>query len=348
MEQSANAPATVSESLFGQGVPHNEHKVKYHDVILSLLALLIVPTYLYGLRVLILAGSAIATALILDFIGKRIFLRAQKQRHDYSGVVTALCVVMLTPATAPVWVVCVTVGIGLCTAKYPFGGQGNNIFNPAAVGVAFSAICWPEYMLKYPVAYTTYSLTDMTAIQYSDSPASVLRVGGTPKLDHFDILLGNYVGPLGATCMLVLAACMLYLLFRKVISKRIVFSAFAIVILAAIIFPRVVTGRVDSIVHELSSGGLVFGIIFMAGDPTTTPDTKLGRIIYGMLFGALIMLFRHFGKVELAVVYAVLISNVFAHSCDHCAKFVSKKLFGKPSSFERIKKDKAKEAQADA
>lgn len=326
MKQTDKAP----EAIFEKDVPHNEHKVKYHNIILSLLALLIVPTYLFGLRVLVLAGSAIATALVFDFVGKRVFLRARKQRHDYSGVVTALCVVMLSPATAPAYIVCTTVAIGLCVAKYPFGGQGNNIFNPAAVGVAFSVICWPEYMLRYPVPFTTYT-ADVTTFQFADSPASVLRVGGTPKLDHFDILLGKYVGPIGATCMIVLAACMIYMLLRNVISKRIVFSAFTMVVLFAIFFPRVMTGRVDSIVHELSSGGLAFGIIFMAGDPTTTPHTKLGRILYGMLLGCLIMLFRRFGKVELAVVFAILISNVLANSCDRCAKYVSKKLLSKPA-----------------
>lgn len=315
-----NTDFALSESV------HSEHKIKYHNVILTLLSLLVVPVYLYGLRVLVLLAAALLTAIILDFFCISVFLRSKRLKHDYSGVVTALVTVMLMPATVPVWVVIVSVAIGLCIAKYPFGGEGKNIFNPAAVGIAFSALCWPEYVLQYPVPFTTYSLTDSSGILFGSSPSSILSVGGTPKIEYFNVLLGNFSGPLGATSMAVLIGCMIYLIARKVVSKRIVFSAFAVVALFAVIFPRVSTGVVSSLVYEFSSGALVFGIIFMAGDPVTTPFTKNGRIFYGILVGILIMMFRYFGKVELGFVYAILLANVFAGSCDMYADFLSRKL----------------------
>lgn len=304
-------------------LPHSEHKVKYHNIIITLLSLLVLPVYLYGPRIFLLLAAGLATALALELFCMRVLLRGTHQKYDYSGVVTALIVVMLMPSTVPPWVVCVSVAVGLCVAKYPFGGVSHNIFNPAAVGVAFSALSWPELVMKYPVPYTTYGLENSAPVQFGSSPASVLRIGGTPKIDYFDILLGKFAGPLGVTCVIVLAACAFYLLFRRVISKRIVFSALAVVALFAVFFPRVMTGRIDSLVYELSSGALLFSIIFMTGDPSTTPKTGGGRMFYGVILGAFMMLFRHFGKMELVEVFALLFANVFATSCDRYATHLS-------------------------
>lgn len=304
----------------------SEHKTKYHNAVITLLALLIMPVYLYGLHVITLLITGVVTGLVVDFICIKLIGRGHYQRFDYSSVVTALVTVMLMPATTPAWVVSVSVTIGLVVAKYPFGGTGHNIFNPAAVGVAFCALCWPEHVLRYPLPYTTYDLPDMSGVQFALSPASVLRVGGTPKIDYFDVLLGKFSGPLGATCVIVLVACLFYLMLRKVISKRIVLSALAVVCLFAILFPRVITGRTSSLVYELSSGAFLFGIVFMSSDPTTMPNTKNGRLFYGSLIGFFVMMFRYFGQIELEFVFAILLANVFASSCDRYAEHLSQKL----------------------
>ena len=304
----------------------NQHKVKYHNVIITLLALMVMPVYLYGPYVLVLLVVGLVTALIVELICVKWIGRTSFQKHDYSSVATVLVTVMLMPATVPMWVVSVSIAIGLCVAKYPFGGTGHNIFNPAAVGVAFCTICWPEYMLRFPMPYTTYGLPDMTNVQYAVTPLSVLRVGGTPKIDFFDILLGEFSGPLGVTCMIVIVASMFYLMFRKVISKRIVFAALMIVVTVAVLFPRVITGRSNSILYELSAGSFLFGMIFMANDPTTMPKTKNGRIFYGALIGILVVSFRYFGKIDSEFVFAILIANVFANSCDRYTDHLGEQL----------------------
>lgn len=316
---------------------HSEHKVKYHNVIIALLSLLVLPIYLYGIRVFFLLLAGLVTAIGLELLYYIFIGRSARKKHDYSGIVTALVVVMLMPATAPYIMVSVSVFIGVCVAKYPFGGVGHNIFNPAAVGVAFTALCWPDLVMKYPVPYTTYDVTNSAAIQMGTSTASILRVGGTPKIDFFDILLGKFSGPVGATCIIVLCTCAIYLLLRKVISKRIVLSALFVVAVFAVFFPRVMTGKVDSLVYELSSGALLFVVIFMSGDPATIPKTSNGKLFYGTLLGGFVVLFRYFGKMELAEVYAVLLANVFAGSCDRYANYLSQR-FGKKALQDTAKK----------
>lgn len=294
----------------------SEKKHAYIDMLAVLLASFVIPTYLYGVSVIWLLLTGAASALVFEYICLHVFMRTKRQKGDYSSVITGMIVSLLMPATAPFWVVIAAVCFALCIAKYPFGGTGKNIFNPAASGVAFAALCWPEYVLKYPAPFSPQSVASPELIQYADSPASVLRVGGTPKIDYFDIMLGKFAGPIGATCMIVLGAALLYLLFRRAISSHIVFSSIATLFVLSVLFPRVVTGTVASVIYEFASGGIIFCIIFMVNDPATMPTMRNGKIIYGIMFGIAVFLFRQFGTTELDSVYAVIICNVFAGSCD--------------------------------
>lgn len=316
-------------------------KRKYIDIIACLLALMVMPLYLYGTRVLIVAAVGLITALITDFLCIRISGKKTFKKYDYSWAVTALVTVLLLPATVPYGVVVVSIVIALVVAKHPFGGVSHNTFNPAAVGVAFVAICWPQYVLRYPLPLEMYNVTDMSLIQYGVSPASVLRVGGTPKIELFDVLLGKFPGPMGTTCMIVLATCLFYLVIRKTISFRVISSALSVVLLFSIFSPRVVTGTLSSVIFELCSGGLIFGLVFMCSDPTTMPKTNNGKILYGIVLGTIVMLFRHFGAIELEFVYAILLANIFEIPCDRYALYLSEK-FKKLLNSQKAKEEKSK------
>ena len=303
-------------------VPITQGSVRYHNILLTLVAMSVIPLYLYGVRVLLLLAFALLGAFITDFVCIKLFYRRKFIRSDCSSIVTAFIAAFLLPATAPPWLAMVSVMIGLAVAKYPFGGTNKNIFNPAAVGTAFCALCWPELVLKYPVPFTTYGFDD-SAVQYAIAPASRLKMGGAPPIDYFDILLGKFTGPMGATCMIVIIACMIYLLCRKMISGRIILSSVAVVVVCALLFPRTSTSLLDSVVYELSCEAYMFGIVFMASDPATVPKTNGGKVFFGILLSALLMMMRYFGKVELHFVYALLIANVFESSCDRYAANVA-------------------------
>ena len=291
----------------------------YADVLAALLAASVMPLYLYGLPVAVLMATSILTALVTEWICLRIRGVRHWPKGDYSCLATALITVLLLPATAPWWMAAVSTAIALAIAKHPFGGTGHTIFNPAAVGVAFSAICWPEIAMHYPVPYSTYGLLSGAAPQYGISPSSTLRVGGTPKIDWFDVLLGKYAGPMGATCMIVIGCCLLFLLFRRRASLSLTLAVCGVVGAAAIFMPRLLTGSVDSLIYEFSSGAFAFGVTFMANEPATLPKTRAGRIFYGLLLGVLVVALRRYGQMDLEFVYAILLANVFAASCDRYA-----------------------------
>jgi len=294
----------------------------YADILVTLAAASVMPFYLYGVQTAILLAAAIGTAIVTEWVCLRL-RGAHREKGDYSCLVTAVITALLLPATAPLWMAVLSVVISLSIAKHPFGGTGYNIFNPAAVGVAFCAICWPETVMRYPTAFSTYRFLNPGVLQYGTSPASVLRVGGTPKIDYFDLLLGKYPGPMGGTCMLVLLCCLFYLLVRRRASLAVALTSFSVVGVSALLFPRLVTGPLNSAVYELSSGAFVFGVTFMANDPATVPKTRGGRIFYGALIGLSVVCLRRFGEMELEFVYAILMANIFASSCDRYARRIA-------------------------
>ena len=64
------------------------------------------------------------------------------------------------------------------------------------------------------------------------------------------------------------------------------------------------------ITAHLCGGGIMLGAWFMATDYVTSPITKKGQIIYGILLGILTGLFRLFGGSAEGVSYAIIIGNI--------------------------------------
>ena len=68
--------------------------------------------------------------------------------------------------------------------------------------------------------------------------------------------------------------------------------------------------------HVLS-GGLLFGAIFMATDPITSPITKPARIYFGFALGVITFFIRLFGALPEGVLFSILIMNMFVSTFDY-------------------------------
>ena len=71
--------------------------------------------------------------------------------------------------------------------------------------------------------------------------------------------------------------------------------------------------------YELLTGSLLFCAVFLLGDPVTSPRTTVGRCLFGVLAGGLLMAMRHTGSFEQTACFAVLIADAFAPVLDHAA-----------------------------
>ena len=107
--------------------------------------------------------------------------------------------------------------------------------------------------------------------------------------------------------MLLLGGC--YLVLRRVISPRIPLSYLGTVAVLALLFPGGDQGRLVWMCAQLLSGGLLLGAIFMATDPTTSPVTPRGQILFGVGCGLLTVLLRSCSSYPEGVGWAILTMN---------------------------------------
>ena len=286
------------------------------DVLFCVAALCVFSYVYFGIRPILLTLVSMAAAVVAETF---CCLMAKKVPTvlDGSAMVTGALVGLLMSPIAPPWLAVTASLFAVLLAKMPFGGVGKNLFNPAAAGVAFVTALFPTEMFTYPDPEATLPM-GLTAVDVVTelSPAALLHAGGTTSLDWTELLFGRFPGPIGATPVLILCGCGAYLLIRRSGSALITLPYLATCALCAALFPRTEVTAAQSVLLELCSGYLLFAGIFMLNDPTTSPSHWLGRIVYGVLAGALVMLMRHWGRFEEGACFAILLCNALSRALD--------------------------------
>lgn len=307
------------------------------DLLITLFAVLAMSIYLYGLRVLFMTAFTVLLAIVFEYLCNRLLGKEKGSRLSLDPVLTAIVFTLCLSAVTPYWVSIYGMLAAIVVAKFPFGGTGKNIFNPAATGLAFVSISFPTLVFEYPAPYTHVPWFGPVNVAMQSSPGSVLDAGGSPAINTMNTLLINYSGPIGATAIFVIAACALYLIVRKTIAWRIVFSAVISLSVVAFLFPRTSNDGIHSVAYELISGIFAFAVVFMASDPVTSPKNKWGQVLYGVLIGIGTMVTRYIAASETSVVFALMISNALVPALERAggrisAHFLSGRLLSAPLS----------------
>lgn len=235
-------------------------------------------------------------------------------------VITGVILGLMMPINIHWYAVAIS-GI-LCTlfGKLVFGGFGQNIFNPAAVGraisiAAFSGLVVEDVVTKATpttIIATTYNwcVTDTTMVG-----ALLKEVGGLTNL-----FLGWHPGALGETSALLLLIVGAVLAFRKVIDWRVPVVYIGGVFVLTTIMALFKGMGMWYPVYHLLTGSLIFGAIFMATDPVTTPTSAGGRVIYALGCAILTVLIRVKANLPEGTLYAILIMNacspMIERACD--------------------------------
>lgn len=211
-------------------------------------------------------------------------------------------------------------------------------------------VCWPEKLMVYPKPFEQIHILANEGLKLSPASADILKLGGEPDGSLLQMFLGNFAGPIGATSILVILTCLVFLIFRRTISWHIPVSLIGAAAIFALLFPRVAINPFKGMMYELFAGCLIFGAVFIAGDPVTSPVFPLGKIIYGAGIGVLTMMFRYFGAYGESFLFAVLVMNSLTAVIDRFAVFIKYGL----SSDEYLakeavrKKERAQKRAADA
>ena len=240
-----------------------------------------------------------------------------------SPLVSALIYTLITPSGAPIYSVIVGALIGIILGKLVFGGLGNNIFNPAAVGMVAAKLSFGTNYGKYLALPEWF--TGVPSTEIGGTLLGNIGTNGYESINNvnfLDMFLGKMPGTLGEVYTITILIGLIYLIIRRTIDFRILFSYFGTFIVMMIfagicihsILPSV--GVFKFTLFELLSGGVIFGGVFMFTDPVTSPITKPSRIMFGMIGAVLTVLIRLFGALPEGVAISLLIANMFAPVLD--------------------------------
>ncbi len=293
--------------------PHIRSSAKTWKIMLTVFVALLPAAgfgvYLFGPYALLLLIISTLTAVITEVIGC-IILKKKISITDCSALVTGLLLGLNLPPGAPWWMAVIGSIFAIFVVKLLFGGLGQNIMNPALAGRCFLVISFAKYMTDFSVhtgwGYLPDGMTGAT-------PLSMLKNG--QGADVHRMVLGLHGGCIGETSVIAICIGAIIMLMFGVIELHIPAAYIISFAIFYIIFgghgadPYYLTG-------QLAGGGLMLGAFFMATDYVTSPVTKPGRIVYGILLGILTGVFRVFGSTAEGVSYAIIISNLMVPLID--------------------------------
>lgn len=281
------------------------------DVAIALMPACALGVYQFGLRALLILLVSTLTCAATEYIYLKLTKR-QQGPYECSAIVTGMLIGMNMPPTVPLWIPVIGSIFAILVVKQVFGGLGQNFMNPALGARCFLFLCYAERMNTFEIpqkvgtAILNFGAASVDGISGA-TPLATLKAGGSISL--FDAFFGFTGGVIGetSTAMILLGAA--YLVYRKVISLRIP----VMYLLTFSVFVILCGGHGFDLYYlacQLCTGGLMLGAFFMATDYVTSPITKGGQILFGILLGVLTGIFRIYGNNAEGVSYAIIIANL--------------------------------------
>ena len=283
------------------------------DVLVALTPTLAMAVFFFGPRVLLLTLISITACVLFEYSYRRLTGQSNTV-WDLSACVTGLLLALSLPPTSAYWVPVLGAAFAIILVKQFYGGLGKNFMNPALAGRMLLAT-FPILMTNWSQPLDWLSLWNVDAVS-APTPLSYLDSGTLPPLSLGQLFLGQRGGCMGevSAVMLLLGGC--YLILRRVISPRIPAAYLGTVLVIALLFPAQGVDPIQWAAAQLLSGGLLLGAFFMATDPTTSPVTPRGQMMFGISCALLTMLLRYRSSYPEGVGWAILTMNCFVWLLD--------------------------------
>lgn len=245
------------------------------------------------------------------------------------SMIPGLLLAMILPLYTPVWVLIFGCAMATVVAKMLFGGFGYNIFNPAIVGYV-------------AIAFTLTGVINQAGGALNASESLIDAIGGATPLTNmksflsleatpipnfanlvapygslWDFFVGTIPGALAETGVLAILIAYVWYVVRGVIKWFVPLVYVGTVFLlswaigalsgdAGLWFPT----------FSILSGGLIFGAVFMATEPVTTPRNPMGKLFFALFLGVFTVLFRFLGNMPEGVATSILFMNIFTMPID--------------------------------
>ncbi|HEX6734855.1 MAG TPA: RnfABCDGE type electron transport complex subunit D, partial [Azonexus sp.] len=290
--------------------------------------------WLYGWPAIYLWIVTVGFAVFGEFFVLRLRNRAAGPvLLDGSAVLTGWLLAVSLPPWAPWWIGAFGGLFATTLAKQAFGGLGQNLFNPAMVARVALLISFPVQMTAWVGPAPLFAvgspgplegllillkgitpafdaLTSATTLGFAKTELSrgvdlLQSAAETPALSY----LGSRPGSMGETAAWLIAGGGVAMIFLRIISWHIPLAMLAGLALPAAILHAVdPTHYLDATSHVLS-GGAMLGAFFIATDYVTSPNSPLGKLVFGAGCGLLTYVIRTWAGYPEGIAFAVLLMN---------------------------------------
>ena len=287
-------------------------------VVIAMLPALLASWYYFGLDALLVSLTAVASAMLFEYLITKFILKETPDLMDGSAVITGLLLAFNVPSNLPLWIVIIGTFVAIGIAKMSFGGLGKNPFNPALVGRVFILLSFPVQMTSWPVVTGKVFPMAMDAVT-GPTPLGLVKDGlkngeamsallaKVPS--YHDMFFGAMGGSMGEVSAMLLLLGGIYMLLRKIITWEIPVAFIGTVVVFSGILWLIDPGRYLNPLFHLLTGGIMLGVFFMATDMVTSPMTRKGQLIFGAGVGALTIIIREWGAYPEGVSFAILLMN---------------------------------------
>ena len=266
------------------------------------------------------------------------FSCVRKEEVSEGYLVSGMLIALIVPASIPLWQLAVGIAFAVVLGKEVFGGTGMNIFNPAMMVRAFlffafaaqmsGDLIWvagnqmsgsaPSYVVDGYSAPTALAVVKAATTNASEALATY----GNGAYSHANLFFGNIPGSAGEMSKLAVLLGAAWLVISGVGSWRTMVGGVLGLLASAFLLTTLsgaTTGPLSLACWEhLLCGGFLFGIVFLATDPVSSPETNTGKWIYGALIGFVTILVRTINPAyPEGTMLAILLLNAFAPGIDH-------------------------------
>ena len=233
-----------------------------------------------------------------------------REIHYSFGFLTGLIISLLLPVRVPLYVIIAGAFVGNILFKMVFGGLGRNKFNPALMGYIVCYLIFNK-IINVATNEQVLILSNTLNITATSAPIPAMRElmksVGSLHITYsslvrqfgslFNLFIGFKGGNLGEVSGVLCVLAYIYLVVRKSINWRV--PIFYVGTVFIISWAVAVVNKIDGPLYGLwfptfniFSGSVLFGAVFLATDPITSPKTPNGKILYAILLGIVTSLIR--------------------------------------------------------
>lgn len=252
------------------------------------------------------------------FMGVKELKGALKSSWDSYSILPGLFLALILPLYTPIWVLMFGCLISNIVFKMLFGGFGHNIFNPALIGYAFIMAAFSgstEYLNPSEIYDIASGSTPLAVLSKNLGSSYQDLVGNYGNLWNY--FIGTIPGSLGETSALLCIIAFIYLSVRKTINWYV-----PTIYIGTVFCLSWIIGAVNGQpgiwypTFNILTGGLMFGAVFMATEPVTSPKTSSGKVIFAIFLGLFTTLFRFVGAMNEGVATSILFMCLFSNVID--------------------------------